>query len=515
MTHSIDALKRKFREGRHAEAIAESEAWCLQDPANREVKRLCATMHALTKNHQRALELLQDLRDPAREDAEILFNIGTCEKELLNFSAAADSFTTYTGRFPEDAGGWGNLAECKFELNQFDEGIDLARRAVGLDPSLAPELTRTRIARGDAMQNTGRLQEAAAHYRAALAITPGDAATLKKATLCLLESNRGQDAIELCREALKVDPDDLTAKLGAEWLLSQLVPLWHIPMMNEQERNQAFHDGLKSAVTPATSVFEIGTGSGLLAMMAARLGAKQVVTCEAVPLVADTAAKIIKRNGYADRVTVLAKPSHAVQVGKDLPAKADILLHEVFSSELLGENVLTAIEDAKARLLKPGGKILPSAASIMIALVSGDDLARNLHVGESFGFDLRDFNAIQPRRRPLYREDLAPVLVSNAVEAFRFDFMQRSAFPAERKRMEVAATQRGLCLGLIQWIRIELGQGIVFENHPARRRAVSNWQHTIYGFDEPVLVEEGQVLPVNAWHDRSRPWFELAVAPQR
>jgi hypothetical protein len=73
---------------------------------------------------------------------------------------------------------------------------------------------------------------------------------------------------------LKADPGNLTAKLGAEWLLTQLVPLWHIPMMNEQERNQAFHDGLQAAVTPESTMFEIGTGSGLLAMMAARLGAR-------------------------------------------------------------------------------------------------------------------------------------------------------------------------------------------------------------------------------------------------
>ena len=50
-----------------------------------------------------------------------------------------------------------------------------------------------------------------------------------------------------------------------------------------------------------------------------------------------------------------------------MPQRADVLLHELFSSELLGEHVLPVIEDAKARLLKPGGKVLPCSASIMIA----------------------------------------------------------------------------------------------------------------------------------------------------
>ncbi|MES1265934.1 MAG: 50S ribosomal protein L11 methyltransferase, partial [Variovorax sp.] len=272
----------------------------------------------------------------------------------------------------------------------------------------------------------------------------------------------------------------------------------------------AYHEGLKSVVTPDKLVFEIGTGSGLLAMMAAKLGARKVVTCEAVRLVADTASKIIERNGLQDRIEVLAKPSYAVQLEKDLPAKADILVHEIFSSELLGEHVLPAIEDAKARLLKPGGEILPSAASIMIALVGGDELGRELHVEEAFGFDLRLFNAIHPKKHPIHREDLPRILLSGDIEAFRFDFRKESSFPAENKRLALTAVQGGLCYGVIQWIRFELGAGIVFENHPTRRRPVANWQQTIYRFDEPLQLEEGAVVAVDAMHDRSRPWFDLA-----
>ncbi len=509
MNPTLDELTRRFREGDRVQAIADCESWCLRNPGDRQARRLCAKMHALTGGYARALELFRALRDPQREDAEILFNIGLCEKELAQFSGAAETFGAYTTKFANDAGGWANLAECRLELGDFEAGQDSALRAIALDATFARELAESRAARGDALRNEGRAADAVAQYRAALALAPGHAPALKNATLCLLELDRAQEGIALCREVMKADPGNLTARLGAEWLLSQIVPLWHVPMMNEHERNEAFHQGLRSAA-PGKTVFEIGTGSGLLAMMAARAGATQVVTCEAVPLVAETAARIVARNGYADRVTVLSKPSQAVQVGADLPARADVLVHEVFSSELLGEHVLAAIEDAKARLLKPGGRVLPCAASIMIALVGGDDIARNVHVGESFGFDLSDFNPIRPRKRPLQREDLSPVLLSADVEAFRFDFMDRANFPAERRRIEMAATRPGLCYGLIQWIRIEMGEGVSFENHPARPRAVSNWQHTIYSFEQPIDLRAGTVLPVDAWHDRSKPWFELS-----
>ncbi len=530
-------------------------------------------MHALVHNYGRALELLHQIRNPNQENADVLFNIGLCERELKNFESAERYFKIYTEKFPNSSDGWASLAECKFQLNEFNEGIRLSDQAIKLDPSslsawtvrgncqksirqfenalasykranqiepagesyfnaglifieigkpseaidsfnqaikLAANVAKLRVTRGDTFHSLGKMREAVADYKAALMLTPADDETLKKATLCLLQSGQGDQAIELCRDILRVHPDNLTAKLGADWVLSQLVPLWHVPMMNEPERNQAFYDGLGALVTPEKVVFEIGTGSGLLAMMAAKLGARKVFTCEAVGLIADTARKIIQRNHYEDRITVLAKPSHAVQLEKDLPVKADILVHEIFSSELLGEHVLPAIEDAKERLLKPGGDVLPSSASIMIALVSGDELGKNLYVGESFGFDLREFNAIHPKKRPLYREDLAPILMSDDIEAFRFDFCRDSTFPAERKVIEITTSKGGICYGVIQWIRIELGKGVHFENHPSRRRPVSNWQHTIYGFDEPVHLNEGSVVSVIAMHDRARPWFELA-----
>jgi type II protein arginine methyltransferase len=132
-------------------------------------------------------------------------------------------------------------------------------------------------------------------------------------------------------------------------------------------------------------------------------------------------------------------------------------------------------------------------------------------VTESFGFDLRPFNAIHPRKRPLYREDLSPVLMSADVEAFRFDFARDFEFPAERKLLQITATSGGLCYGVIQWIRIDVAEGVVFDNHPSRRRPVSNWQHTIFGFTDPVQLEAGSVVSVAAMHDRARPWFELAA----
>jgi type III protein arginine methyltransferase len=125
-------------------------------------------------------------------------------------------------------------------------------------------------------------------------------------------------------------------------------------MMNDSPRNDAYFAALQNAVTPDTHVLEIGTGSGLLAMMAARLGARQVTTCEVVAEIAETARAIVADNGLAPPVTVIGKKSTKLEIGTDMEERADLLVSEILSSEFLGEGVLGSIEDAKRRLLKPG-----------------------------------------------------------------------------------------------------------------------------------------------------------------
>lgn len=61
---------------------------------------------------------------------------------------------------------------------------------------------------------------------------------------------------------------------------------------------------LERAVEEGDRVLDIGTGSGILAIVAARLGAAAVRGVEADPWAAETARENVARNGVADRVTV-------------------------------------------------------------------------------------------------------------------------------------------------------------------------------------------------------------------
>ncbi len=446
-------------------------------------------------------QVLQTL--PNQPDA--LHLLGLIAKQKGDLKTAAQLMRKALNFNPNYVEAYVNLGATLQEQAQFDAAADSYRKALALRPNYAEVHSNL----GVVLKAQENLHESAASFIRALELNPNSAETFANLDTLLKEMAAPDEALIYYRKVLAISPTNIAAQQGAYLALSRTVPEWHVPMMNEQIRNQAYYDGLKAVVTGQSTVFEIGTGSGLLAMMAAKLGAKQVTTCETVPLIAETAQNIIHQNQFENTIKVIAKKSTEIEIGVDMPAQADILVSEIFSSELLGEHVLPSIEDAKRRLLKPQGKIVPAVGNIMIALFSGEDIRRNLIVEDSFGFNLQHFNHIVSNKRMIARNDLNIELLSDGFEAFSFNFADEDNFPAQSKRLEIPVKNAGVCYGIVQWMKLDMNgdQQVMFENHPSQTSKVSNWQQCAYLFDTPIEVKAGQVVIVNAAHNRAVPWF--------
>jgi predicted RNA methylase len=140
--------------------------------------------------------------------------------------------------------------------------------------------------------------------------------------------------------------------------LSVDVPSWLFWMLKDVVRNAAYEAALKLAVRPNTRVLEIGMGSGILAMMAARAGVKHVYTCEVEPVIAQAARDVIALNRLADRITVFTGHSSMLSAA-ELGGPVEVVVSEIVSSDLLKEGVLPSLNDATRRLVTPGGVVIP------------------------------------------------------------------------------------------------------------------------------------------------------------
>jgi len=105
-------------------------------------------------------------------------------------------------------------------------------------------------------------------------------------------------------------------------------------------------------------VLDIGSGTGLLAMMAARGGAAKVTSMEMVPAVAAVARQIVAMNGYSHIVNVITGRSDEVPQ-EMLGGRADIMVSELVDDHLIGDGILMSHADARRRLLVPSPTVIP------------------------------------------------------------------------------------------------------------------------------------------------------------
>jgi len=247
-----------------------------------------------------------------------------------------------------------------------------------------------------------------------------------------------------------------------------VVPQWHFGMLNDQERNKKFENAIVNSVSqiPNALVLDIGTGSGLLAMMAARAGAKKVIACERVEAIATVCKEIVKRNGFENQISIISKESMQLKLGEDIPRSANIVLAEIVDSGLLGEGILISLNHAfKSGLVQENAIVIPQSA-IVFAQIIDSTILRNIPVSaDILGFDLSLFNIFfvsHQNYEVVHMEGTNFIGISDVVEIFHFDFKQLSQQETIQgeKTIPFPILQKGNYhnLGILFWFELHLNK---------------------------------------------------------
>ena len=357
---------------------------------------------------------------------------------------------------------------------------------------------------GSLLLRLGRAEEAVEAFSAAAARAPDDADVAANLGVALTDAGRPDEALTVLLRAVDRWPDVPLLRHRMRVAATAVVPAWHVPMMNDAPRNEAFERAIRRAVAargPECRVLDIGTGSGLLSMMAARAGAASVVTCELVAPIAAIARRIVEANGFAGRIRVVTKKSTDLAVGADLEQPADVLVSEILSNSVLTEGVLTTFEDALARLVKPGAAVIPRAVTAVGCLAGGAALEEMAFAGTVSGFDLSAFTAVSAPRLPIVGFSPAWTRLSADHDLVAFD-LTATLHPPVLERRPLRASADGVAVGIVQWMRVELDSETTFANPPETTIA-GGWQQVLHTFPRPIRVAAGQSLDILAGHDRA------------
>ncbi|MFW9958070.1 MAG: 50S ribosomal protein L11 methyltransferase [Candidatus Odinarchaeota archaeon] len=151
-------------------------------------------------------------------------------------------------------------------------------------------------------------------------------------------------------------------------------------LLSHRSRIRKFHEAIHKVVKNDDYVIDIGTGSGILAILAAKQGAR--VTAIDVNRESLTYAKhAARKNGVEENIEFVH--SHFADFS---PAEhADVVMCEMLSSFMLVEQQIAASNYAVENLLKPSGRIIPEEVSIYACPVQNDILWERFEIeGLSF-----------------------------------------------------------------------------------------------------------------------------------
>jgi len=346
----------------------------------------------------------------------------------------------------------------------------------------------------------GEVEKSAAWWRTALTAMAGaageDAGALARIAATAASRGLADLACDLADRARALAPDDRAVTADTRRTYASLVPPWHFVIVRDEARNAAYRAALERAVRPGDRVLDIGAGTGLLGMMAARAGAGAVTSCEMNPAVARAAARVVAANDLADRVRIVPKHSEALDVDADLGGRVDVIVSEIVSNDLLGEHALAVMADVVPRLLAPGGRVIPESGAVRVAPAWWDGLAaRGLGVVD--GFDLSGFDHLAREPRHLRVGDRGLALAGPAADLFAFDFASGKAARSGRTRLRLAVEDRP-ANGVVQWIRIGLDAETVYESRPTPGGS-SCWACLFHALDAPA--DPGDTVVVDASHD--------------
>ncbi len=290
----------------------------------------------------------------------------------------------------------------------------------------------------------------------------------------------------------------------------------HRTMICDRVRTGAFQRAIESVVRPGDIVLDVGAGSGILSVFAARAGAARVYAVERTPA-AVLAAELAAANGVAEIVRVI----HGDVTDVELPERADVIVSEWLGGFGIDEGMLGPVIVARDRWLKPGGVMIPRLVTAWTALVE------DRYSGEVVRF-LRD------NPYGLKLDDLAEMTVNEIFYSGTFRHLaagdRRSgpgrlwATDAELIPLEQAQApheaetllpvrEHGTANALALWFSAELAPGISLSVGPGD--APTHWGMTTAPLRCPVQLTPGMVVRAKVRTAPARPagtWTSWAVA---
>ena len=335
----------------------------------------------------------------------------------------------------------------------------------------------------------------------------------------------------------EMDPGRLNLINYATALAELSAPKKVLDILDDDVRIAAYKEAIELTVEDAesdeiASALVLGEGTGILALLAARAGLRQVVAIEQNKFLYRMAKQVIKSNAAnvpKGVIQLLAQKLNACSLAgaEDAIAKADgkspetlanpcdLVITDLFDHALLGKGILRAIDRiGKQKLASPNARVIPSHVSIKAQLIE-------FRLEAVSGFDLSALNAYrwhpQASKQDLHSEP--HVVLSDPFDVSNIDMQARLVAALNgnttTQRFEqddityVTATKDGVWNAIAFWYEMELCDGVELKSYDIngdKSSAANSWGIAVQYLDE-IPVKCGEQVELKIQRDADRVYF--------
>lgn len=268
---------------------------------------------------------------------------------------------------------------------------------------------------------------------------------------------------------------------------------YHRTLVADKVRNEAFYRALEACIVPGkTVVADIGAGTGLLGLMASKLGARAVYLFETAA-VAGVAEKVLKAN-KAKNCHLF--PCHSTEF-RD-PPRADLVVSETLGNYAFEENIIATLRDARQRFLTDGGVTIPSRITQFVAPVMSARIDEELRAWSRVGYGIDLSNAQSMSLNNAYVRALKQKeLLEDGASAKVWDEAELGQEKRSNRKGEAEWTLKApqMIYGFACWWVADLAPGISLSTAPGAPR--THWEQLYFPLLAPVAAKTGETLKVS------------------
>lgn len=254
-------------------------------------------------------------------------------------------------------------------------------------------------------------------------------------------------------------------------------------MVGDRTRVDGYFEALRNAIHPGSVVLDIGTGIGIFALLACRLGARKVYAIEPSDAIS-LARTIADANGFGETIEFVQDVSTNVT----LPERVDVIVSDLRGILPYCGRHIPAIIDARERFLAPSGVLIPRRDSLWAAVVEAPELYRqHLTPWGDHDYDF-DFGAErQVLANGWYAASFTPEQI--LAEPQRWTTLNYETIKSPNCSsvvMKWTPARAGITHGLAVWFDSTLGEETGFSNAPGQPELV--YRSGFFPLVEPVSV---------------------------